>query len=48
MVPISTMEAYRDQLAREGHAVQAIIDPLAGHAWLATAPEAIPAWFDRY
>ena len=46
VVPIATMESYRDELASEGHAVKAIIDPTAGHEWIAAAPDAVLAWFD--
>lgn len=45
VVPIETMERYRDRLEADGHRVSSIIDPEAGHAWLPDAPEAIVAWF---
>lgn len=45
VVPVPTMEAYRDALLRAGRAVRTVIDPAAGHQWLAAGPAEIPAWF---
>lgn len=46
IVPITTMYPYRDALMQEGHVVQTIIDPNAGHQWIAQAPDAVVAWFN--
>ena len=42
----STMEMYRDELLTEGRTVKTVLDPKAGHEWLAAGPSAIRAWFD--
>jgi hypothetical protein len=39
------METYRAELVREGYATDEIVDPQAGHQWIAAAPAAVPAWF---
>jgi poly(3-hydroxybutyrate) depolymerase len=46
IVPESAMTPYRDALQADGHVVQAIIDPNAGHEWLMIGATAIPDWFD--
>ena len=46
IAPPSTMELYRDALVAQGHTVQTLIDPNAGHEWLTAGPAAILAWFD--
>jgi dienelactone hydrolase len=46
IVPIDTMVPYRDALAREGHTVDSVIRPEAGHEWLPEGPSRIPSWFD--
>lgn len=48
VVPVSAMESYRDALAAEGHVVDSVVDPSAGHEWLATGPSAIRSWFDAH
>lgn len=48
VVPVGTMEAYRDQLLSEGRVAMSIINPTAGHEWLGEAVAAIPAWFDAH
>jgi poly(3-hydroxybutyrate) depolymerase len=45
VVPLATMLAYHDELARDGLTTDAIIDPTAGHQWIAAAPAAVLAWF---
>jgi len=47
VVPISTMQAYDSDLQAEGHTTNAIVDPNAGHQWIAQAPAAITAWFAK-
>lgn len=46
-VPIATMRAYEGALSAQGTPVRAVIDPTAGHEWIAEAPIEIPAWFAR-
>jgi poly(3-hydroxybutyrate) depolymerase len=48
VVPPRSMQVYRDALAAEGHVVDTVLDPNAGHEWLAAAPSAIRAWFDAH
>lgn len=44
-VPLSTVQAYYDELIADGVETEIVVDPAAPHAWLPSAPEAIPAWF---
>jgi poly(3-hydroxybutyrate) depolymerase len=46
VVPITTMEQYRDELAAEGHMTQSIIEAGAGHQWIAAAPDGVLQWFN--
>jgi hypothetical protein len=39
------MNGYADKLAAQGTLVKRVVDPEAGHEWLASAPDDIPAWF---
>ncbi len=48
LVPIATMTAYRDALVDAGRLTDAIVDDGAGHAWIAGAVTAIPAWFGNH
>lgn len=48
IVPIAQMQLYRDQLAQQGHVVDTLIDPAAGHEWLSAAVPAVGAWFDAH
>lgn len=48
VVPPSTMMRYRDALAAEGHPVDTVIDPAAGHQWLAAAPDSELTWFNTW
>jgi pimeloyl-ACP methyl ester carboxylesterase len=48
IVPIATMQRYHDELVREGHATDEVIDADAGHQWIAAAPVAVPAWLARF
>lgn len=45
IVPVSTMYPYRDAL---GSKAMSIVDPSAGHEWLAQAISAVPQWFDAH
>lgn len=47
-VPVGTMTPYRDKLVAGGRVAEAIIDPAAGHAWLAQAVAAVPDWVDAH
>jgi dienelactone hydrolase len=44
-VPIATMRAYADALSTQGTPVATVVDPSAGHEWIADAPIEIPTWF---
>jgi poly(3-hydroxybutyrate) depolymerase len=44
----SQMELYRDALVAQGHTVQTLLDPTAGHEWLTAGPTTIRTWFDTY
>lgn len=46
IVPVETMERYRDALVERGVETNAIIDPEAAHAWIDAAPAEIVAWFE--
>jgi dienelactone hydrolase len=48
LVPLWTMQLYRDALAAEGRSVKTIIQPGAGHQWIAAAPDAVVQWFDEW
>jgi len=48
VVPASTMTPYRDALVGDGRTAMSIVDPNAGHQWLAEAVNAVPAWFDSH
>jgi poly(3-hydroxyoctanoate) depolymerase len=48
VVPLSTMELYRDDLLAEGLTASSIIEAGAGHQWIAPAPDAIRMWFDEW
>lgn len=47
-VPVGVMEMYRDELAKEGRDVDTVLDPNAGHEWLASGPTKIADWFDAH
>lgn len=48
IVPIQTMELYRDELQREGRVVDSVVNESAGHAWLAEGPGAIVGFFNAH
>ena len=45
IVPLWTMELYRDALTAAGVATKTVTDPALGHEWLPGSPEAISEWF---
>lgn len=45
VVPVATMELYRDALTTAGVDTQTVLDEEAAHEWLATSPESIRDWF---
>ncbi len=45
IVPLATMELYRDALDGVGVETETIVAPRVGHAWIDEAPDAIVSWF---
>ena len=45
LVPLATMESYRNLLDQRGFATRTIIRDSAGHEWLPEAPSAVLDWF---
>lgn len=45
VVPVATMELYRDALTTAGVETKTVLDEEAAHEWLAASPEAIRDWF---
>lgn len=48
VVPIGTMESYRERLDDQGVETQKVIAPTLGHEYLPAAPQAISDWFDSH
>ncbi len=48
VVPVWTMELYRDALDAAGAETQTIIADAVGHAWIDEAPAAIVTWFESH
>jgi poly(3-hydroxybutyrate) depolymerase len=48
IVPIVTMEVYRDALLKDGFQVETVINDLAGHQWIPEASAAILNWFNSH
>jgi poly(3-hydroxyoctanoate) depolymerase len=48
IIPIETMELYRDELQREGRVVDSVVNEATGHEWLAEGPDAIVGWFNAH
>ncbi len=48
VVPIWTMELYRDALVGQGTAVEVLLEPAAQHEWIPAAPGGIVGWFDDH
>lgn len=47
-VPLFTAQLYEDALSKGGFEVKLIVDPAAGHEWLASSPELITGWFQSH
>lgn len=47
-VPISTMKAYDARLVAAGKETRVVVDPEAGHEWLAAGAPEVLAWFDAH
>lgn len=45
IVPPATAQSYAGALTAQGTEARVVIDPEAGHEWLAAAPDEIVAWF---
>lgn len=48
IVPLPTMESYRNALQRDGHEVETVINKTASHQWLPEGAQAVRDWFDRH
>lgn len=48
LVPVVTMEGYRDALVRAGRDVQTVINRTASHAWIPEGVQAVPDWFNAH
>ncbi len=46
VVPVWTMQAYRNRLDDQGTEVDSVVKDLKGHAWFADAPDEIVDWFE--
>jgi predicted esterase len=48
IVPISTAEAYYQELKAQGFDTSFVEDPSAGHQWLSVAPQDVVQWFTTH
>lgn len=48
VVPMSAIQPYLTALQGEGHETKLVTEADAGHQWLGSAVQAIPAWFDAH
>lgn len=48
IVPIATMQAYDARLVSEGKETRVVVDPAAGHQWIAAGPTEVVGWFDAH
>lgn len=48
VVPLWTMDLYRDALSARGVQTRRVVDPLALHRWIAPAPAEVLAWFNGH
>lgn len=48
IVPIATAEAYDAALAAQSIPERFVVDPVAGHQWIAAAPAEVVAWFQHH
>ena len=47
-VPLFTAERYHEELLADGFETSKIVDPNAGHEWLAVSPTEITDWFTKH
>ncbi|MCS6901266.1 MAG: prolyl oligopeptidase family serine peptidase [Myxococcales bacterium] len=47
-VPLFTAQLYYEALKQGGFVSELVVDPKAGHEWLATAPEQVTGWFQSH
>lgn len=47
-VPLFTAQLYEDALTKGGFEAKLIVDPAAGHEWLAKSPELVTGWFQSH
>ena len=47
-VPLFTAERYHEELFDEGFETRKLVDPNAGHEWLAVSPAEITDWFTKH
>lgn len=45
IVPLLTMDLYRDELTRAGIETRRVVDPLALHRWISASPGEVLDWF---
>lgn len=45
LVPVYTVEAYREQMVAAGIKTKMLVDPLASHQWIPAAPNEVVNWF---
>lgn len=48
VMPVATMELYRDALLADGREVRTALDPRGSHEWLEIAVTEIPNWFNAH
>lgn len=48
VVPIFTMDLYRNKVAAQGVPTKRVVDLLSFHEWIPQAPGEVLAWFNRY
>lgn len=48
VVPLATMDAYRDMLRQKGIETRRVVDPTALHRWISSSPAEVLAWFDKH
>lgn len=48
IVPIFTMDLYRNKAASQGIPTRRVVDTLSFHEWIPQAPGEVLAWFNRY
>lgn len=48
IVPLFTMDAYRDALDEIGVETRRVVDPLSAHRWIDASPDEVLHWFDAH